>query len=126
MRQEFDMSDKTSQSSEVQGEGDYKSARKFQAEEQAFVKSGRVEQKAREAADALDGPEGPELEAARKASAEGRSVKPSWLRAIPADRPRPAPRSSPRLPHRRSRRSAAGSAAPAPPPVAPGDDRPTA
>ena len=35
-----------------------------------------VEEKAREAADALDGPEAEALEAARKASAEGKSVKP--------------------------------------------------
>ena len=59
----------------VQGEGDYKSARRFDDEERAFVKSGKVEQKAREAEQALDGPEGAELEAARKASAEGRSFK---------------------------------------------------
>jgi hypothetical protein len=59
----------------VQGEGDYASARKFDAEERSFVQSGQVEQKAREAEQALDGPEGPELEAARKASAEGHGVK---------------------------------------------------
>lgn len=71
------MTDKTSEpSSKVQGEGDYASARRFQKEERDFVRNGPVEKKAREAADALDGPEGPELEAARKASAEGRSVKP--------------------------------------------------
>ena len=59
----------------VQGEGDYVSARKFQADERRFVKSGQVEKKAREAEQALDGPEGPALEEARKVSAEGRSVK---------------------------------------------------
>ena len=64
------------QGAKVQGEGDYVSARRFQKEEQAFVRNGPVEQKAREAADALDGPEAAELEAARKASAQGRSVKP--------------------------------------------------
>ena len=62
--------------SKVQGEGDYESARRCQKEERDFVRNGPVEEKAREAADALDGPEAPELEAARKASAEGRSVKP--------------------------------------------------
>lgn len=61
--------------SNVQGEGDYVSARRFQKEETAFAKSGKVEKKAREAADAVDGPEGAELEAARKASAEGHSLK---------------------------------------------------
>jgi hypothetical protein len=33
----------------VQGEGDYESAKKFDDDEAAFVKSGRVEQAAREA-----------------------------------------------------------------------------
>ncbi len=57
--------------SQVQGEGDYVSARKFQEAEQAFAQSGKVEAKAREAADALDGPEGAELEAARRRTAQG-------------------------------------------------------
>jgi len=71
------MSDKTeTPSSKVQGEGDYVSAKRFQKEETAFAHSGEVDKKAREAADALDGPEAEELEAARKASAEGKSVKP--------------------------------------------------
>ena len=61
----------------VQGEGDYDAARRFDAEERSFVESGKVEAKAREAEQALDGPEGAELEAARKASAEGHSVKTS-------------------------------------------------
>jgi hypothetical protein len=34
----------------VQGEGDYKSAKKFDDDERAFVKSGRVDKAAREAA----------------------------------------------------------------------------
>jgi hypothetical protein len=59
----------------VQGEGDYVSAKKFQDEERSFAKTGRVEQKAREAAKALDGPEGDALEAARQASARGESVQ---------------------------------------------------
>ncbi len=61
--------------SKVQGEGDYVSARRFQEEERAFVESGRVEGKAREAADALAGPEAEELEEARLASARGKSVR---------------------------------------------------
>lgn len=70
------MSDKTQQpNSKIQGEGDYASAKRFQEEEQAFARNGPVKPKAREAADALDGPEGAELEAARKASAEGRRLK---------------------------------------------------
>jgi len=54
----------------IQGEGNYDAARKFDAEERAFVKSGQVEQKAREAEDALDGPEAEDLEKARKETGE--------------------------------------------------------
>ena len=52
----------------VQGEGDHVAGRRFQDAEAEFVKTGPVEQKAREAADALDGPEGAELEAARRST----------------------------------------------------------
>ena len=52
----------TNKSGGVQGEGDYISAKRFDDEERSFVKSGQVEKKAREAADALDGPEAAELE----------------------------------------------------------------
>jgi len=58
----------------VQGEGNYDAGRRFDEAERKFVETGPVEQKAREAADALDGPEGEELEAARKASAKGHSL----------------------------------------------------
>ncbi len=61
--------------STVQGEGDYISAKKFDDEEAAFAKSGKVDKAAAEAEAALDGPEGAELEAARKASAAGKSLK---------------------------------------------------
>ena len=56
--------------SKIQGEGNYDAARKFDAEEQAFVKKGGIEQKAKEAEAALDGPEGAELEKARKETGE--------------------------------------------------------
>ena len=57
---------------EVQGEGDYRSARKFDKDERDFVKDeAKVKAKAREAADALDGPEGEELEKARARTARG-------------------------------------------------------
>lgn len=52
--------------SQIQGEGNYDAARKFDKEEQAFVKKGGIEQKAKAAEAALDGPEGAELEKARK------------------------------------------------------------
>ena len=55
---------------DIQGEGNYDAARKFDAEERAFVKKGGIEQKAKEAEAALDGPEGEELERARKAADE--------------------------------------------------------
>ena len=55
----------------IQGEGNYEAGRRFQDAEHKFVETGPVEQKAREAADALDGPEAEDLEAARKASADG-------------------------------------------------------
>ncbi len=65
------MTDKpTPRKPDIQGEGNYDAARKFDAEERAFVKSGQVEQKAKEAEDALDGPEGEELERARKETGE--------------------------------------------------------
>jgi hypothetical protein len=64
------MTDKKTPDSQIQGEGNYDAARKFDAEERAFVKSGQVEKKAKEAEDALDGPEAEDLERARKASGE--------------------------------------------------------
>jgi hypothetical protein len=60
--------------SQIQGEGDYVSAKRFDDEEAAFAKSGKVAAAAKAAKDALDGPEGAELEAARLASAKGESL----------------------------------------------------
>ena len=57
----------------IQGEGDYDAARQFDKDEEAFVKKGGYEKKAREAEQALDGPEGPELEKARKDTGEGKT-----------------------------------------------------
>ena len=54
------------------GEGDYKSAKKYQDEQHKFAETGPVKEKAREAADALDGPEAAELEKARQDTAKGR------------------------------------------------------
>jgi hypothetical protein len=65
------MTDKTqTPGDQIQGEGNYDAARKFDEEERAFVKKGGVEQKAREAEEALDGPEGADLERARKEADE--------------------------------------------------------
>lgn len=61
---------------QVQGEGDYVSARKYQKEESAFAsRTDEVARKAREAEAALDGPEGEELERARAEAAKGNPRK---------------------------------------------------
>ena len=57
---------------QIQGEGNYDAGRRFQKEEREFVKKGPVEEKAREAEEALDGPEGEELERARIETGEKR------------------------------------------------------
>ncbi|HRD26760.1 MAG TPA: hypothetical protein PLO65_00510 [Caulobacter sp.] len=57
--------------SNIQGEGDYEAAKRFDDAERAFVETGPVKQKAREAEQALDGPEGAELERARVESGKG-------------------------------------------------------
>jgi hypothetical protein len=62
-------------SKDLQGEGNYDAARKFDAEERAFVESGKVDAAARAARKALDGPEGEDLEAARHAAARGETLK---------------------------------------------------
>ena len=64
------MTDKTQiPAGQIQGEGNYDAARKFDAEERAFVEKGGVE-KAKDAEQALDGPEGADLEKARKETGE--------------------------------------------------------
>ena len=55
---------------DIQGEGNYDAARKFDAEERAFVEKGGYEKKANDAKAALDGPQSAELERARKETAE--------------------------------------------------------
>lgn len=50
----------------MQGEGNYDAGRRYQKEQHEFAKSGKVEQKAHEAEEALDGPEAEELERARR------------------------------------------------------------
>lgn len=62
------MTDKT----DIQGEGDYKSAKVYQEAQHRFAESGPVKEKAREAEEALDGPEGEALETARKDSGKVR------------------------------------------------------
>jgi hypothetical protein len=50
----------------IEGEGSYEAARRFDEAEAKFVKDGPVARKAREAEEALNGPEGEELEKARR------------------------------------------------------------
>ena len=54
------------------GEGNYSASERFQKAEREFVKSGKVKEKAQEAAEAMDGPEAAELEQARIDTAKGR------------------------------------------------------
>lgn len=60
----------TDNKNQIQGEGNYDAGRRFQREERSFVEKGPVEQKAREAEQALDSPEGEELERARRETGE--------------------------------------------------------
>ena len=65
--------DKQPREGQVQGEGDYVAGRRFQEAERSFAEKGAVvERKAREAAEALDGPEAEDLEAARRSTGEGK------------------------------------------------------
>ena len=59
----------------LEGEGSYEGAREFQKEQHEFAKSGKADAKAKEAAEALDGPEAEELEAARAKAANGETGK---------------------------------------------------
>ena len=52
-----------------EGEGNRTAARQYNKDQQRFIKSGKVEEKAREAEAAMDGDERPELE---RAEAEGK------------------------------------------------------
>jgi hypothetical protein len=62
----------TPKAGQVQGEGDYVSAKRYQKAQHDFAKDqGEVERKAREAEDALEGPEGEALERARQEAAKG-------------------------------------------------------
>ena len=57
----------------IQGEGDYISGKKYQEMQHEFAKEGPVKEKAREAEEALDGPEATELEEARRRSGKGKT-----------------------------------------------------
>jgi hypothetical protein len=50
-----------------EGEGNHTAARQYNAEQHEFAKSGKVEQAAKDAAKAVDGPEGEDLRKAEDA-----------------------------------------------------------
>ncbi|MDD3837270.1 MAG: hypothetical protein WCY15_16365 [Phenylobacterium sp.] len=58
----------------IEGEGSYTAGKQYQKEQHKFAEEGPVEQKAREAEEALDGPEAEELERARKETGEKRPM----------------------------------------------------
>lgn len=57
---------------QIQGEGDYEAARRYRKAQEEFAKSGKVDKAAHEAEDALDGPEGADLERARRETGQGK------------------------------------------------------
>ena len=59
----------------IQGEGNYDAARRYDKEQQAFAKSGKVDKAAHEAEAALEGPEAAELERARVETGKGQTHK---------------------------------------------------
>ncbi len=68
------MSDEKKTGQKLEGEGSYTASKKFQKDQREFAKSGKVDEKAREAADAIDGAEGDDLEKARKEASDGPNV----------------------------------------------------
>jgi hypothetical protein len=61
------------QDNRIQGEGDYDAGRRFQREEQEFAKHpDKVKRGAEAAEEALDGPEGEDLERARRETGKDR------------------------------------------------------
>ena len=64
------MTDKRNDPARNEGEGSRSAARAYNKDTRDFVKSGRVDQAARDARDSLDGPEGADL---RKAEEKGRA-----------------------------------------------------
>ncbi len=58
----------------IEGEGSYEAAEKFQKAQHDFAGTEKAKQKARDAAEAVDGEEAAELEKARKAAAKGKTA----------------------------------------------------
>ena len=60
---------------QIQGEGNYDAARRYDEEQHAFAKSGKVDKAAHEAEAAIEGPEAAELERARVETGKGHTGK---------------------------------------------------
>jgi hypothetical protein len=58
---------------QIQGEGNYDAARRYRKAQEDFAKSGKVDKAAHEAEEAIEGPEGAELERARRETGEGKT-----------------------------------------------------
>lgn len=68
---------------ENQGEGDRAAARRYNQNVREFVESGKAEPAARDAREAIDGPEGEDLERAEKeAAAAGRPTAMERVRGV--------------------------------------------
>src|SRR3546814_16652460 len=80
------MTDERKSGSQIEGEGSYEGSKKFQKAQQEFASGGKVDEKAKEAADAVDGTEVAELEKARRKSAEGTGVVRPLARGAPSSR----------------------------------------
>jgi hypothetical protein len=70
--------EKRSTEAENQGEGNREAARSYNKRTEDFVASGEVEEAAKKAKEALEGPEGDEL---RAAEAEGKAKKADKVKA---------------------------------------------
>lgn len=79
---------KRKEQDKVHGEGNYKAAREFDAAEAAFVKSGRVDKAARDAAPKSPAEEAELAQAEQAARERAREEDPALLRRRPAGKDR--------------------------------------
>jgi len=71
------MTKQANNDSKISGEGNYEASKRFDDEEKAFVKnrSDEIPALAKEAAEALDGPDGKSLREASEAAAKGKTAR---------------------------------------------------
>lgn len=83
LEDEIETDEPATQKEPNEGEGNRTAARSYQEKLQSFIAEGRVGAAARDAANAVDGPEGPELRAAEEAGkAPARSGKIARLKGL--------------------------------------------